>query len=96
MSLPASLPPLSLYPPALRVQFREEALLQRRQEREAQALQHLKEEEERDSRLEALRNQVRLFISTYSHSLPLLDLTFKMSRRRTFLAAFDPAVPRWF
>lgn len=51
--------PISV-PPALRVQFREEALLQRRQEREAQALQRLKEEEERDSRLEALRNQVRL------------------------------------
>ncbi|CAB1346689.1 unnamed protein product [Coregonus sp. 'balchen'] len=41
-----------------RVQFREEALLQRREEREAQALQRLKEEEERGSRLEALRNQV--------------------------------------
>ncbi|XP_028848019.1 coiled-coil domain-containing protein 148-like isoform X2 [Denticeps clupeoides] len=41
-----------------RVQFREERLLQRREEREARLQEKLKEEEEREERLEALCNQV--------------------------------------
>ncbi|XP_048094290.1 coiled-coil domain-containing protein 148-like isoform X1 [Alosa alosa] len=41
-----------------RVQFRGELLEQRREDKEAQALQKLKEEEEREERLQALRNQV--------------------------------------
>ncbi|XP_012691808.2 coiled-coil domain-containing protein 148 [Clupea harengus] len=41
-----------------RVQFREELLLQRREDKEARDLQKLKDEEEREDRLQALRNQV--------------------------------------
>ncbi|XP_071769827.2 coiled-coil domain-containing protein 148-like [Centroberyx gerrardi] len=41
-----------------RVQFREEMLQRRRGEREARELEHQREEEERQNRLEALRNQV--------------------------------------
>ncbi|KAJ8416975.1 hypothetical protein AAFF_G00328530 [Aldrovandia affinis] len=45
-----------------RVQFREVLLLQNKREREAQALLKLKEEEEREGRLEALRNQVAVMV----------------------------------
>ncbi|KAM6985021.1 coiled-coil domain-containing protein 148-like [Aplochiton taeniatus] len=41
-----------------RARFREQALQQRKEQREAQALQRLREEEDKQSRLEALRNQV--------------------------------------
>ena len=42
----------------LRVQFREGMLQRRKEEREARQLDCLKEEEQRQNRLEALRNQV--------------------------------------
>lgn len=51
-----------------RILFRADMLQRRREEREAQELEWQREEEEKQNRLEVLRNQVELQIRPFNHS----------------------------